>query len=209
MIRSLSRELVKYSRLLYERRYSAGTEGNLSVRLSGGEFLITPSKRLKAFLVPRDMIVVDAGGCKLRGRGAPTTERFTHLSIYEQVPGAAAVIHAHPLFTTLATALGRDPFGEPFLAETAMFFSNVRVAPFALPSTTEGAEAVKGLAAGADAIVADRHGVFVWGATLEEAFAKLDSMEKVAEADYFARLSGGKVKTLDRAVVEKLRRVEY
>lgn len=204
-----SREMARYAKLLYERRYCAGTEGNLSLRLGEGRFLITPSKRLKAFLGPRDMILTDSQGNKLCGRGNPTTERFTHLTIYAECPQARAVIHAHTLFSTLAAALGDNPFERPFLAEAAMFFSKVRIAPFALPSTREGAEAVRGLAAGADAIVADRHGVFVWGATLEEAFSKLDSLEKIAEADYFARLSGREIKYLDESVIERLRKVPY
>lgn len=206
---NLSNEIVKYARLLFERGYCAGTEGNLSARLKDGNFLITPSKRVKAFLSPQDLVVIDWSGNVVHGKGLPTTERFTHLEIYRQRPDAMAVVHAHPKFVTVASALGRDPFAKPFLAETAMFFANVRFAPFALPSTKEGAEAIRELCEGADAVVADRHGAFTWGADVESAFAAMDALEKIAEADYLARLTGGKVRYLDAKTIKALRGVKY
>jgi L-fuculose-phosphate aldolase len=206
---NLHNEIVKYSRLLFERGFCASTEGNVSVRLKDGNFLITPSKRVKVFLSPRDLVVIDWSGNVVRGKGVPTTERFTHLEIYRQRPDAMAVVHAHPKFVTVASSLGRDPFAKPFLAETAMFFSNVRFAPFALPSTKEGAEAIRGLCEGADAIVADRHGAFTWGSDVESAFAVMDALEKIAEADYLARLTGEKVRYLDAKTIKALREVKY
>ncbi len=209
MHRRLRNELARYSRLLSERGYSAGTEGNLSVRLPGGGFLVTPTRRVKAFLRPSDMVEIDASGRAVHRGGKPATERFTHLAIYRQAPEAFAVAHAHPLFTVVASALGRNPFAEPFLAEAAMLLANVRFAPFAAPSTEEGAAAVEGLVEGADAIVADRHGAFTWGATVEEAFAKLEVLEKVAKADYLARLAGEEIRFLDPGLIERLSKVKY
>ena len=63
-------EIVRVGRLLYERRYVVAGEGNLSVRLGPGRYLVTPAGAAKGDLAPDDLVEVDDDG-RPQGRAAP------------------------------------------------------------------------------------------------------------------------------------------
>lgn len=67
-------DIAAVARLLYERNYAAGTEGNLSIRLDGKRVLSTPSGTCKGRLTPQDMIVTNLEGAPLvADKGNATT----------------------------------------------------------------------------------------------------------------------------------------
>lgn len=207
--KNICREIIKYSKLLYEREYCVASEGNISFRLGTDKILITPTKVLKAFITEKDLVEIDMKGNQTGGICKPTTERFTHLEIYRQNPDIKAVVHAHPFYTVLSTVLGTDPLDKIFLSEAAMFLKDVCFAPFAKPSTTEGSEAVRNLCAGKNAIVIDRHGSFTCGNDLQSAFSILEVLEKYCKMAYYAGLSGKQIRYIDDSVVEELKKICY
>jgi len=62
---TLKKEIVEICRRIYERGYVAANDGNVSARMDNGHFLMTPTGMSKGFLLPSDLVVVDADGNKL------------------------------------------------------------------------------------------------------------------------------------------------
>ncbi len=95
----LADELVRYSRLCYDRRLVGAAGGNLSVRVPGRDaFLVTASGVSLRDVVRDNLVVVDGTGRLLEGPpGArPSKEASFHLAVYEMRPAVSAIIHVHP-----------------------------------------------------------------------------------------------------------------
>src|SRR5574341_933965 len=82
--------LVETCRRLHDRDLIGAAEGNVSVRIGGGRFLVTPSGANKARLSPADLVVVGADGRPM-GAGRASTELRMHLAVYAARPDAGAV----------------------------------------------------------------------------------------------------------------------
>ncbi|RKZ20049.1 class II aldolase/adducin family protein, partial [bacterium] len=90
--------LVSLGRRLADRGLITAAEGNLSVRLGGRRFLVTPAGRAKGELEPSDLLVVDeAGVC---AQGQPTSEWPLHRAVYALRSDVSAICHAHPPYAT-------------------------------------------------------------------------------------------------------------
>ena len=85
-------EILKH---LFDRRYLASTEGNVSIKISPDRVLTTPTGTNKGFLKSEDLVLTDLSGRTI-GLGKPSSEIQMHLEVYHQKPEIKAVIHAHP-----------------------------------------------------------------------------------------------------------------
>ncbi len=170
----------------------AGAEGNLSARTGegGGRVLVTPAGRGKDELEPADLVEVDLEGQR-RGTGAgrPSTELALHLALYRARPEVGAVVHAHPPAATGFAAAGLA-LDEASLPELAVL-GPVPLVPYATPGTPALGEAVTPYAARHDALLLSNHGAVTVGRTMEEAEARMESLEQGARILLVARLLGG------------------
>lgn len=185
----LRAELVAVCRRLHQQGLIAAGEGNVSARLGGGRFLVTPSGVGKATLRPGDLLVVDAAGKRLAGKGRPTSELSMHLAAYAARPDALALVHAHPLTAVAFTVAGLPPPND-LLPEASVVLGPVAVAPFATPGTPEVAASLAPLLAGHDVLLLERHGALALGATPGQACDRLETLERVARVALVARLLG-------------------
>lgn len=64
-------QLCEACHLLYQRGYVASNDGNLSLRLEDGRFLITPSGVSKGRITPEMLVVCDGEGHVLEGNRHP------------------------------------------------------------------------------------------------------------------------------------------
>lgn len=206
---NLKKQIAIYSNLMYEKGYSVAQEGNISCRLPSGRIVITPTNLIKKFITERDLVEIDMEGRAVRGKRKPTSERFTHLEIYRKNPDVRAVVHAHPFYTVLATVLGEKPFESVFLSEAAMFLKNVVFAPYAKPSTGEGAETISGVCGKTNILVIDRHGSFTYGKDLQTAFSLTEILEKYCKMHYYAVLAGKEIRCLPDEEREALGKIPY
>ncbi len=175
--------IAEIGRLLYERRLTDASGGNISVRV-GDWICLTPrysgSKR-RWHLQPEDVLVVDLDGNKLLGEGDLSRESKVHLRLYREFPDGQAVIHAHPQHV-LVFAVTRQPI--PPVLECTVKFGVIPVIPFA-PAHSEAlaehvASAIRGQEARirkqAAAVIAPWHGLFCIGKDLDAVF---DAVERI------------------------------
>lgn len=183
--RRLRQEIVAIGRLMHAKGLLCGFEGNLSARLDGGRLLVTPAGLHKGLLAPEQLLITDndgrvVGSLSAATRGfKPTSELPMHLEAYHRRPDVAAVVHAHPPIT-VALSIAGVPMDTPLLPEVIVLLGLIPTAPYALSSSEEGATAIRELIRDHDAIILQRHGTLTVGATLTEAFMRLETVEQNA-----------------------------
>lgn len=186
----LRQQLVQFGRLAYDRHLLVALDGNLSVRLGDGLVLATRSGVHKGLMTEDDLVVVDGGGRKLRGQGVPTSEMALHLACYRERPDVEAIIHAHPPVAVACTIAG-VPLSRCVLPEVVLTLGSVPTLPYATTGTSDLAEQVGAAARSYDAVLLERHGAVCLGATLEEAFCRLETLEHLALITKSAHDLGG------------------
>lgn len=174
-----------------------GTSGNVSARL-GDAFAVTPTGAQLATLRAEEIVVVDAGGSLVEGRGAPTSELDMHLRIYAAY-GAGAVVHTHaPAATAVSCVVEELP---AIHYEMLLLGGSVRVAPYATFGTPELAAGAVAALEGRTAALLANHGTVVFGADLDGAVRATELLEW--SADLYARARTlGTPKALDREALQ-------
>jgi len=167
--------LVDHGRRLVAGGYVVGADGNLSVR-SGDGVLITPSR------VPYDRLTSEGiATLNLYGAGDDfrSSEWAVHCAIYQRRPDVMAIIHAHPVYGCVL-AVRRERL-EALLDEVEPVLGGaIEVAEYAPSGSIDlGARAVAGLGP-RHAVILANHGTVTVGADLEEAFYRLEVLERAA-----------------------------
>jgi L-fuculose-phosphate aldolase len=212
--RTLRQEMVRIGRLAYERGFFSGFEGNLSARLDSDRFLITPSgvhkgsSVHKGMLEPQQLLLVDGAGRPVGPTTAayralkPTSELPMHLEVYRQRPDVAAVVHAHPT-AAIALSIAGISFADYQIPEVIVLLGTIPIADYATPSSAETVDAIRELIEVHDAIVLRWHGSLTVGASLMEAFMRLETVEqsariahKLAQLGCSAHLPRAEIRTL-------------
>jgi L-fuculose-phosphate aldolase len=195
----LRAELTDCAHRLYQRGLVVAFEGNLSARLpqtttragrSGWRWLLSPSRRCKAELSPRDFLRLDEHG-RADGPGHPSSEWPLHLGIYRHLPEARAVIHAHaPHCTAFACqTTGLGPLLQPELLQ--LLGGPVPLAPYSPPGGHELFHSIQPFLANSPVILLANHGVVaISRESVREAFHFLEQVEQVARITYLARQLG-------------------
>lgn len=181
-------EIVETGWRLYEGRYIAASDGNVSARL-GERLLITPSGACKGFLTAEEIVVTDLQGRKLQGAGEPSSEAPMHVEIYRQRPEVRAVVHAHPPHAT-GFALAGVALENALLPEVIVDLGCIPLARYATPTTEEMASAIRDLVPDHDALLLANHGALTCGVNLQEAYYKMERLEHYAHICLVARLAG-------------------
>ncbi len=165
--------LVETCARLYDRNLTVSAGGNMSVRVDDG-VLITPSGRNKGLLKPEDLVKVALDGTVVSG-GKPSIETRFHLALYRSNPGTNAVIHCHPL-NCIALTLRNEELRCNLTPEGALLLGRVPTIPYITPGTDELVDAVASHRSSAVMLMA-RHGALTQGATLEEAYDRMEELE--------------------------------
>lgn len=193
---------MEFAHALYQRHYICGSEGNLSVRVHGDRILITPAGFNKWFLSTFDLVVCDMQGNYKSGKKDPSTEIKLHAFIYERRSDIKAVCHAHPLYATCFAAAGM-PLNRPVLPEIVGTLGIVPLAEYAAPGSDRLAQSIAEYVERYDAILLRSHGVVTLGTSIEDAFNKMEAVEKFAGILINAERLGG-AQCLQRDEAERL-----
>lgn len=187
--RAVAQRMTQCCRALAARGLIAGQDGNVAVRLSRDRALVTPAGVLKALLEPGDMVEVDLGGVKRRGRHNPTSELDLHLRILRRRPDVGAVVHAHPPVAT-GFAVAGEALDPAALPELLLQCGRVPIVPYGTPGTPELGERLEPYLAGHDAWLLANHGAVTVGPTLDAAWIRMESLEHGARIVFAARALG-------------------
>ncbi|MBB5062251.1 class II aldolase/adducin family protein [Granulicella mallensis] len=198
----LRRELVRFSRWLSRLGFTPGTSGNLSVRLDSRRLLVTPTGMSKGLVKTSDMVIVDLHGRQLAGSRKVTSEISMHLAIYTQRKDVDAVVHSHPPTATAFACSGRA-IDEILCQEAVMTVGAVPLASYATTGTAEVAASMRPFISEYDAILLENHGAVSYGATLLDAFMKMETLEHLAHIALVARQLGS-ARPLGRDQVQQL-----
>jgi 3-dehydro-4-phosphotetronate decarboxylase len=202
--RMYAAELVAVARSLFDRGYSFGTAGNISMRV-GTSILVTPTGSSLSNLGADALARVDSTGAVI-GDAWPSKEAHFHMAIYRARPQAAAVVHLHSTYATALSCL-RDLDMEDALPVLTPYYAmripKLSVVPYLPPGDPELAREVEQRAGGTPAMLLQNHGSITAGATLAEAAAISEELEEAAKL-YF--LLGDRGRPLSTAQVAELRR---
>lgn len=187
-------KLVEVGRRLYDRGMLAGTDGNLSTRLSDSNILVTPSGAAKGNLSPDDLVVVDLQGNHVSGHRRASSESAMHLSMYRLRPDIGACVHSHAPHATAFAAAGR-PLPYDILPEVVLFVGPIPLTEYAPPGTLAVPESLAPFAADHDAFLLRNHGLLTVGVDLDEALHRHETVEHYAHILWLA-LALGHVSTI-------------
>ena len=193
LIRELSERIVKAGRELYAQGLVKGTSGNISARIPGADtFLIKPSGACMGRLEPKELVLVDLQGNKIRGELNVSMETPMHSAIYRAREDVQAVVHTHP---PTATAFGIAQIEIlPLQIELWMRLpKGVPIIPFKAPGSEALAEAVQKKIASYDAVILENHGIITVGTTVEAACDLNEMVEEAAKVQLSVMmLTGGR-----------------
>jgi L-fuculose-phosphate aldolase len=182
----LRQEIVDICRMLHAQGYCLGYDGNVSARLDGERFLVTPSGISKALVRADQLVTVDGQG-EVVGAGRygpqrglrPSSEVLLHLEAYRQRPDAQAVIHAHPPIA-VALSIAGISLARCLLPDIILYFGLIPTTDYATPASAEGATVISDLIQSYDALILQRHGTITLGPTVTDAYLKLEKLEHTA-----------------------------
>ncbi|MEQ1945846.1 MAG: class II aldolase/adducin family protein [Bryobacteraceae bacterium] len=195
-------DIVRIGRMMYERGWIAGTDGNISIRLDAERILATPTGMCKGRMSPDDLIVCDNDGNKISGQRERSTEMAMHLAVYAARPEINGVVHAHPPIATGFAVAGRA-LNLGIMPELIVTLGSVPLAEYGLPGTPALVEGMLPFIPKFDAILLANHGAVAYGTDVHSAFGRMETVEHLARITLVAEMLGGP-KALPRVEVEKL-----
>jgi methylthioribulose-1-phosphate dehydratase len=162
-----------------------GTSGNLSVRLGDSplRLAVTASGLDKGELTPADVVEIDESGVAVRPGKTPSAEAGLHARI-AQVSGAGAVVHVHVLAPVLAAERWPDGVELRDLEMLKGFGRSAHDDLVTIPVIPNGQDMrvlgdafEAGFRADTPALIVARHGLYVWGADLQQARHRTECLE--------------------------------
>ncbi|MFN3448752.1 MAG: aldolase [Roseococcus sp.] len=196
---ALREELVALGASLFQRGFSVGSAGNISVRLPDG-YLMTPTNsclgRLEAARISKlDLAWNHVGGDR------PTKEVFLHRAFLEARPDAGAVVHLHSTYATALSCLdGAIPPLTPYFVMRAG--REVPLIPYYRPGDAAMEPAIREAARRAKAVLLANHGPVICGPSLTDAVNAAEELEEAAKLALLLR--GANPRLLTPAQVDDL-----
>ncbi|HFK7977804.1 TPA: aldolase [Klebsiella oxytoca] len=200
----LRRDLVHYARSLFERGYSSGGAGNISLRLPDGNILATPTNSSFGELEPDALSKVSISGDLLSGEKASKEIQF-HLAIYRKRPQCGGIVHLHsPWLTALSCVPGIDINNAlpPITPYYVMRVGKLPVVRYIRPGSPLIAEEVEKLAVEHNSFLLANHGPIISGKNIREAVFNAEELEETARLYFMLKPFG--MNLLTKENVEEL-----
>ena len=178
---NLDSEMIRWGKLLFERRLISGWGGNLSCRVNEDNFLITGQHAPLGFLTPEDIVELDAEAKPVKKAQRPSSETPMHMAIYAGTD-AQAIVHVHPPLV-LAFSLNHDSFA-PLSFEEKYTIGEVAIVAQDTPTVTKPEKVVEALKYSPVAIIKG-HGTVAIGKNFQEAFLFTDLLEEAVRCQFF------------------------
>ncbi|WP_415717681.1 3-oxo-tetronate 4-phosphate decarboxylase [Roseibium sp.] len=175
-------QIALLAKSMFDRGLTHGSSGNISLRLSDGTLLVTPTGSSMGTLDPARISHISEAGDLLSGDN-PTKEIPLHTAFYETRQKTGAVVHLHSCHSvalSLCPDIDPDNVLPPLTAYGIMQLGKVKLLPFFVPGDPAMGDAVRGLAGKRTAVLLANHGPVVAGKDLEAAVYAMEELEATA-----------------------------
>lgn len=182
-------DICKLAKSMFDRGLTCGASGNISLRLSDGTLLMTPTGSSMGFLDPAQISHLDTDLTLLSG-DKPTKEIPLHTAFYDTRSQTGAVVHLHSTHSVALSMLPEtDPDNvlPPLTPYSIMRLGKVKLLPFFLPGDPGMGQAVRGLAGKRSAVLLANHGPVVAGKDLWAAVYAMEELEETAKLTMLTR----------------------
>ena len=187
------KELVRASGVrMIDSGLTVYTWGNISYcDRAAGLVYITPSGMDYHTLADDDICVYTLSGDHVEGDRRPSIELQMHLACLNARPEMNAVVHTHPIFSTVFSSMGEDiPINIHDEAAQALG-DTIRCADYELPGSQALADAVvSALGKKSNAAMMRNHGLVCLGADMDADFKVSTVVEMVSEIYWRIRATG-------------------
>lgn len=186
---NLRGEVVRGAQEIYAKGLVEDGEGNISVRLSKNEILVTPTSTNYDRLTPESIVHMDLDGNVIGSGNIPSTEVKMHLAVYRDRPKVNCVIHDHSTYATIISVLRKN---IPILMEQQIIFlgGEIKCTKITEAHTDEmGTSALEALDKNNAAILAN-HGAVICGKSVDHAVRFGVILEKLSKV-YWGSLQVG------------------
>jgi ribulose-5-phosphate 4-epimerase/fuculose-1-phosphate aldolase len=175
---ALRQQLVALGASLFQRGFSVGSAGNISVRLPDG-YLMTPTNSSLGRLEAARLSKLDLAWRHVGG-DAPTKEVFLHRAFLDARPDAGAVVHLHSTHATAISCLDGAiaPLTPYFVMRAGR---EIPLVPYYRPGDAAMEPAVHAAARRAKAVLLANHGPVICGPTLLDAVNAAEELEEAAK----------------------------
>ena len=178
-IKQYKEKIIEVGKLLYDKGYNVGKDGNISMRVDSEHILITQSGALLGFLSDDDFVIVDNEGKPAGDEDkTPSSEITMHIGIYRTRSDVNAIIHAHAPYCISLSMLDVDTDNNIY----AVSMGPIPITEIAMPSTPDSWEKIKIYVEKRSKVILRRHGTVTWGKDLTTAFVKLEETEHFAKS---------------------------
>lgn len=197
-------QMVELAKSLFDRGYTVGGAGNLSVKLDDNRVLVTPTGSSLGRLEVNRLSILDMKGNLIEG-DKPSKESVFHLALYQANPQCKAIVHLHSTYLTALSCLeGIDTTNamRAFTPYYVMRVGQLAVIPYYKPGDINIARELSERALQAKAFLLANHGVVVTGNSLVDAVDNTEELEETAKL-YFI-LQGKSIRYLSESEVKDL-----
>lgn len=204
-IRQLRIDLAAALRMASRMNMSEGICNHFSLALPGDRFLINPWGWHWSEITASSLVLCDRDGKVLEGENqVEPTAMFIHARVHQKAPHARCVMHTH---MQNALALCMIENGRLEMCEQNALRFHDRIAYdddyCGLALSNEEGDRIAGALGNRSIAFLASHGVVVVGQTVAETFDDLYYLERACQAQVLARSTGGKLRKIAPAMVQK------
>jgi L-fuculose-phosphate aldolase len=175
---------------MVRERLTLGTWGNVSLRdPDSGYIYITPSGIPYLEIQVSDIVVMDIDERVIDGHRVPSIERGMHTAVYKAREDVNAVVHSHPLYSSV---LGVNRMELPGMSEdfVQIVADKIICSEYALPGTPDLARNVVAALGERNAVLLPNHGTLCAGEDMARALLISQAVEKTAQIYIMAKSIG-------------------
>ena len=197
---SSKKEVIKFAKMLNDKKLSALRSGNISLRYKNG-FLITPSGQKYSSLKEKDIVFINLNG-EFNKKQKPSSEWRFHQDIYISKKKAKAIVHSH---STNATALSTHNKKIPSFHYMVALAggTDIKCAKYATYGTRELSKNILKALTNRSACLIANHGQIAFGSSLADAFELAEEVDNLAK-QYIKSLIIGRPKLLTLNQMKKV-----
>ncbi len=189
--KSERKEVARFMRRLYKHGLTTTSGGNISLRLTDDLILITPTATDKGRMKWKEVGIVNILGENLTPHLKPSIETGMHLAIYKMKRDVLAIVHAHPVYASLFTAI-KAKINTNLTAEAKAILGDPLFVRYAVMGSKALADVAAENIMHSDILLLENHGILTTGSKLLQAFDKIEVLENAAKMTLMTEMTGKK-----------------